>query len=49
MVFQLQKQDFKYVHQDLSVSVEAGEFDVMIGSNSEELEIETIYLDFKKK
>lgn len=49
VVFQLQKQDFEYVHQDLSVSVEAGEFDVMVGSNSEELEIETIYLDFKKK
>lgn len=49
VLFQLQKQDLEYVHQDLSVSVETGEFDVMVGSNSEELEIETIYLDFKKK
>ena len=49
VLFQLQQQDLEYVHQDLSVSVESGEFDVMVGSNSEELEIETIYLDFKKK
>ncbi|WP_407371028.1 glycoside hydrolase family 3 N-terminal domain-containing protein [Carnobacterium sp.] len=49
VLFHLQKQDLEYVHQDLSVSVEAGEFDLMIGSNSEELEIETIYLDLKNK
>lgn len=49
VLFHLQEQDFEYVHQDLSVSVEAGEFDLMVGSNSEELEIETIYLDFQKK
>lgn len=48
VAFNLNKLDFEYTHQDLSVSVESGEFDLMIGPNSEELEINTVYLTFKK-
>lgn len=48
ILFELNQQDLEYVHQDLSVSVESGEFDLMIGSNSEEVETTTVYLEFKK-
>ncbi|MBT2732476.1 glycoside hydrolase family 3 N-terminal domain-containing protein [Carnobacterium sp. ISL-102] len=48
VAFNLNKLNFEYTHQDLSVSVESGEFDLMIGPNSEELEINTVYLTFKK-
>lgn len=44
--FSLNKQDFEYIHQDLTLSVESGEFDLMIGPNSEEVEIITTYLTF---
>lgn len=46
VLFELNQQDLEYVHQDLSVSVESGEFDLMIGSNSEEVETTTVYLEF---
>lgn len=48
ILFELNQQDLEYVHQDLSVSVESGEFDLMIGSNSEEVETTTVYLELKK-
>lgn len=48
VLFELNQQDLEYVHQDLSVSVESGEFDLMIGSNSEEVETTTVYLELKK-
>lgn len=47
IAFNLKKQDFEYTHQDLTVSVESGEFDLMVGPNSENLEIRTVYLAFK--
>ena len=46
VAFSLKKEDFKYIHQDLTVSVESGEFDLMVGSNSEDVEIKTVYLNF---
>lgn len=46
--FSLSEQDFEYVHQDFSVSVESGEFELMIGPNSEEVETNTVYLAFKR-
>ena len=46
VAFSLKKQDFEYIHQDLTASVESGEFDLMVGPNSEDVEIRTIYLDF---
>lgn len=49
VAFNLKKQDLEYTHQDLSVSVESGEFDLMVGPNSEEVEITTLFLTFKGK
>lgn len=46
VAFSLNKQDFEYFHQDLTVSVESGEFELMVGSNSEDVEIRTVYLNF---
>lgn len=44
VTFRLQEDDFTYLHPDGTWSSDAGEFEIMVGSNSEETESVTIQL-----
>lgn len=43
--FELTEKDLHYIHQDLTSSADSGEFDIMVGPDSQTVQVETVFLD----